>query len=439
MTLYYTIKNTIIESTLLEKAFLVNAITIVHIKLVPFGLLVLFLAWLVELIRGNIFFDKIKLKSSLFVGIPFFLALVGVAYSTNISKGMEELSRVLPFLLFPFFSTFSTHNKSDNRLVKEKLLFLVFVVTLFLRLLFNYYESFADYLEVPRLYYFTYSWLVEDTNIVSIYLLFAIFGLYGLFSQKAFQGKTIYFWLIQSFFVITLVLLQSRIVIASYFIGMVFILIKNKLNWSTKYGILMVVLPVLLFTLPLAQSRFNSVQKQTIELVEKQQETKTIQPVDVKEIQRDEEGKLVAPPECKTSFQLRYNAILSSLKIIRRNPIIGVGTGDWRDELTEEYRVNNKVCNYVEQTAPHNQYLRTTLKYGLLGGLLLFFYFFVLLKNSIKSSSSIAFPFMVTLFLTSFGYDVLDVGGLAPMNAFFSTLIFVSFYRTRAKKNYLFV
>ena len=418
----FKIFNLIKQCSLLEITFLINAITIVHIKLVPYGISILFLVWLFELFRRKIFLDRKYLKGSLFIAIPFLLASLSLLYTSNLNKGIEELSRLLPFLLFPFFFLFRPKNqKNKNNTI---LFFIVFVTTLIIRLLINLYESFSDYLEVPRLYYFIYSWYVQDTNIVSIYILFALLGLFAFFSRNGFKKNKIVFWVIQLFLLCSLVLLQSRIVIASYFIGMVLILILNKKSWSLKYGLILLVFPVFIFLLPIAQSRFTSIKEQTLEVVsiEKQSNTKIEKQIDNGD---DLTKELEAPASCKTSFQLRYNAYKSTLSIIKNNLFIGVGTGDWRDELTEDYRINNKICNYVEQTAPHNQYLRTTLKHGLIGGLILLIYLIVLFKTSKKSSSILALPFMISLILTSFGYDVLDVGGLAPINAFFLTVIFV--------------
>ena len=85
---------------------------------------------------------------------------------------------------------------------------------------------------------------------------------------------------------------------------------------------------------------------------------------------------------CMSSEELRFNSLKSSWKIFLQHPIIGVGTGDWRDELLKEYIDSNLQCNAHEQTAPHNQYLRTLLKYGILGFLIYLYYIFKLFHFS---------------------------------------------------------
>jgi O-antigen ligase len=126
-----------------------------------------------------------------------------------------------------------------------------------------------------------------------------------------------------------------------------------------------------------------------------------------------------------SSTELRYNSLKASWKIVKRNPIFGVGTGDWRDELMKEYIHSNMPCNAHEQTAPHNQYMRTLLKYGFIGLIIYLVYLFLLFKISRNRYRFGQIPFLLTLVLCGLGYDLMDVGSSAPVFAFFSTWLFL--------------
>jgi O-antigen ligase len=127
---------------------------------------------------------------------------------------------------------------------------------------------------------------------------------------------------------------------------------------------------------------------------------------------------------CMSSTQLRYNSLKTSWKIAKKNPIFGVGTGDWRDELVKEYIDSDMPCNAHEKTAPHNQYMRTLLKYGFVGLLIYFGYIFQLFKVYRKRFRFGQLPFLITLIFCGLGYDLIDVGSSAPFFAFFSTWLF---------------
>ena len=127
---------------------------------------------------------------------------------------------------------------------------------------------------------------------------------------------------------------------------------------------------------------------------------------------------------CMSSTQLRFNSIKASWEIIKRNPIIGVGTGDWQDELVKEYQNAEMPCNEYEKTAPHNQYLRTSLKFGFLGVAIYLFYLFRLFQIQRIERAFGQLSFLITVIFCGLGYDLLDVGSSAPFIAFFSTWLF---------------
>lgn len=71
------------------------------------------------------------------------------------------------------------------------------------------------------------------------------------------------------------------------------------------------------------------------------------------------------PTNYKTSFGLRYGFWNYSLSVIKENPILGVGTGDYLDEVRNKLDEKHKYLGTLSHA--HNEYVKTFLQFGLLG------------------------------------------------------------------------
>lgn len=83
------------------------------------------------------------------------------------------------------------------------------------------------------------------------------------------------------------------------------------------------------------------------------------------------------PTNPKSSVGYRLTFLCNSLEIIKNNPVIGVGTGDF---IIEYHQINKLKSPHIPDTDnPHNQYLLVLTQFGLLGFivfLMLFYYQF---------------------------------------------------------------
>jgi len=88
-----------------------------------------------------------------------------------------------------------------------------------------------------------------------------------------------------------------------------------------------------------------------------------------------------------TSVGLRFQYAINSLKIIEKNPLIGVGTGDYKDE----YEKINKAYtpSLPATTNPHNNYILILSQFGILGLISLLYMFFWQMKLVDKGSTLI--------------------------------------------------
>ena len=89
----------------------------------------------------------------------------------------------------------------------------------------------------------------------------------------------------------------------------------------------------------------------------------------IEEIKEWEYGKKASN---QSSSGLRLEFFFNSVKIIKNNPVLGVGTGGFE----KAYRELNKVSKMNPTDNPHNEYLMVTAQFGFVGlaSLLAFFY-----------------------------------------------------------------
>jgi O-antigen ligase len=408
-----TIKKKFISLKSFEFAILINAVGINFIKFIPFGIVILFATWIYEVfVKKSLKFNfKGLFSNSNFwlITIPFWLAVLGLVYTNNLSKGFEDLGRIIPFLIFPIL-LFSVENERKKSL--SSLVLASFILGLMIRFSYDFYDSFIGFTYDYNIQNFFYSYLDSDTNILSIISMFAaLFALEFLNSTKLDFYRKVILQMVILFLSLCILLLQSRIVIFFYLVSLCFLFIYNWKR-SSKWSVFSTILfSGFLMLLPPFQGRFQVAAIETQSLNKKDT------------IQLDSISNVESLP-CMSSTQLRFNSLKASLEIIKRNPILGVGTGDWQDELVKEYKNTEMPCNAFEKTAPHNQYLRTSLKYGFFGLAIYLFYLFRLFQIQLKEKAFGQLAFMITIIFCGLGYDLLDVGSSAPFIAFFSTWLF---------------
>lgn len=391
-----------------EWALLFNALTIIHLNLVPFGIVFLAIAVLIDFLQKRVAI-AVKIYSVIFLCIPFIVFCIGFINTENFTKAFEDLGRILPFILFPFLLIFT---KSDPKL--KQLLLHVFIIGLLTYFLYHLTISFVLFSRDGAVSHFFYSSLVENTNSFSIFNMFAITALMEYFLKNSLAKSRHVFVIATLFFLVLIQLqMQSRVMILVTLFSLIllfFIFWKRKKKW---WVICLLAFSVLLFQLPVFQGRFQSGISQTNKI-----RTNVKLPVN-----KDDASLQVG--DCNSSVSLRYLALISGYEIIVKHPIVGVGSGDWLDELVANYKKNNRLCNLKRKTAPHNQYLRLLIKHGLLGFSVFIFYFVFLFRTAIKEFQLAQLSFLFCLVFSSVGYDLMDGGATAPFVAFFASILFL--------------
>ncbi len=388
----------------------VSILGLTSLKFSPFFFTALVVAIVYQWIT-NKDWRELNLEKFAFLGIslPFLLTILGLLNTQNFKQAFEDLGRVAPYLLLPLLASFipGEHWKQTK---KKWLVF--FIIGLFIHFGVNLFIAFFAYMNDHQWHHFFYTYLNRDTNVLSVTIAVTALVLMEKLVQNhdSARSRSVFFIVAVSLLALYLLLLQSRIVILVFVFGYLVLWFLKGLKISLTFGIPLLFMGTLLLFAPF-RGRFQEVST-TTSVSSTSLEEKS-------DIKRD-----TLEMDCMGSKSLRLNALIASKNLIFSNPIIGVGSGDWRDELTRYYHKNQLPCNAKEQTAPHNQYLRIALKNGFLG-LGFFLMFLVLAWKIVRKNSNLGtFSFLFILTLTAGGYDVLDVGTAAPVMAFFATIFF---------------
>ena len=130
-----------------------------------------------------------------------------------------------------------------------------------------------------------------------------------------------------------------------------------------------------------------------------------------------------------TSLGLRINFTLNSFELIKQNPIIGVGTGDFPAEYKKINKINSPTL--PNATNPHNMYTLILTQLGLIGlfGMLSIFYFQIKLSynssNKFIRDVGITLPLMFLVMMLSDSYLLGHYTTL--MYIFFSSFLYKNF------------
>jgi len=124
----------------------------------------------------------------------------------------------------------------------------------------------------------------------------------------------------------------------------------------------------------------------------------------------------------KSSTGLRISAAINSWDIIKENPIIGVGTGDYRAEFIKFSDKNElgltNFLNGIMTYNPHNMYILILVQFGLVGLFAMLYMFYTQIKIATNSNEDfvrkigIALPLLYLLIMLSDSYLMTHMTGL---------------------------
>ena len=308
---------------------------------------------------------QIKNNSLAMASILFFLAhVVALLWTENISWGLEILRKMLPFLLvLPIFLTITKLNNSKYYIsafllaisISESLSYLIWLdiiepfgnatvtksglknpTPLMSHISYNPFLAFAFYLVVNKLISGEKIFLTERV----LYTFFAFTMSFNMFITGGRAGQIMFF---------------AAVAILSF----------QYFKTSQIKAIIISLLLTIFITI--SAYSFSDIFKSRIDAT-------------VYSVTNYEENK-------NTSIGYRLTFLINSFELVKRNPIIGVGTGDFPDEYEKFNSINSPDIPTTVQ--PHNMYMLILTQLGVVGLASLFWIFFTQFKTALTSSNSV--------------------------------------------------
>ena len=349
--------------------------------------------------------NKLLLASILF----FALHVIGLLWTENLIWGLHIVHKMWYFLLLlPILYTIVS---------KEYIRF--YISAFLLAITFTEIASYLVWFEIiepfknasvrnptPFMSHISYNPILA----FAIYLV-----LHEIFFNKKLSNLLLYFY---CFFSITMTINMfitgGRAGQVIFFV-MLLILIFQVLNTKRVRALIIssLVMPLIFITAYYSSSLFNERVNLAINEVVTFQETKGF------------DSKTYS----HTSVGLRLAMALNSWQIIKKNPIIGVGTGDF----PQEYKKVNEISfpKLVNVENPHNMYSFVLVNLGFIGLLSMLAIFYYQIKLSFNSSSKlirdlgITMPLMFLVLMLSDSYLLGHYTTL--MFIFFSSFLYKDF------------
>lgn len=122
-------------------------------------------------------------------------------------------------------------------------------------------------------------------------------------------------------------------------------------------------------------------------------------------------------------------------QIIMNNPIIGIGTGDVRDEFSKQYVASNSKLVPSKRLRAHNQFLTIQLTFGIFGTLLLLFFMGHFLQFNRSINNLLAFCLFGAIIASFLVEDTLETQTGVTLFSFFIGLCLVQWKKPEIPAN----
>ena len=373
-------------------------------QFVPIVIIMLVVSWLVS---PNLL-DRLKTAFAnkfMWLFIAYYLMhLIGMLYTDNIDVGRYDLEIKLSLLVFPLvFASFPAISKD-----KYYNLGLAFIIGCTLACLVDLILGYINYMAFDDIKYLLYGRLsfFHHPSYFAMYLALAMaIMLHGLIissDELPLSNKRLYLVLIPFFMGMTILLMAKSGILSIgmvLLITLIFLLVKKRF---LAFGGLSLALTVAIAgTLWLAPGVFNRIQTTWAVVLQAQSniESSTV--------------------ESTAGRMLVWN---KALDLIKENPILGVGTGDIKDELVQKYAESGLSGIAGKQLNAHNQFLQSFATLGILGFLSLVLGLLLAGIIAIRKGNIVYLMFIIIVIINALTESILEVQAGVIFYAFFNSL-----------------
>lgn len=284
-----------------------------------------------------------------FMGLLYFLLIVGLTYSTHPDEGIHEMGIKLSFAVFPLLAILLPA-MNENQLLRYAQ---AFIIGCFIYMIITVVRATALSLEANDLYFMTYqslSWYIHPTY-AATYFAFALFLLYGLWrKQTLFLQSTFIHVILGALFCIFIAMLSSKAGLIAAVIAIAFIGREALRHASQRKHVLLLIAVGLMLIgltivwLPSSAHRITAAVKdlRSHSQQESQDTAKTIS---------------------YSSTDLRKVTWSASWAVIQSTPF-GTGTGATEEALHNQYELQGETYASKRRLNAHNQFLQTAAELG---------------------------------------------------------------------------
>jgi O-antigen ligase len=364
----------------------------------------LLLNWLID---GNLKEKFIQIRSNkalLAILAIFGIHLLGLLYTSNFTYALKDLRIKLPILLIPI--VFATTPKLNE---KQFFFFLKFFIMVALASSLYSFYIYMNVLgkEIKELREISTFISHIRLSLLNCIAAFACFYLVYKNWDKKFSIENIFASLIGVWLFIFNGILGARMGILVFFILIalgVFYIVYKKKNWWLRIGLI-----VFIIALPfISYYGINSV-KYRVDEVKREFEVyeKTKNPSDKSIIQRFVYWKI-------------------GYELIKKDPLIGVGTGDIADAYKEFYKKDSMGLSEIRQHRAHNQFLTILITFGIIGfSIFMFGLIYPMIKLK-KYRDYFYIVFFISFMLSMTMEDTIETQAGVTFYAFFNSLFLFS-------------
>jgi len=380
--------------------------------LLPLLIVLLALNWLIEgeyISTIPLLFKERPRFLMLSFSAVYLLYLTGLFHTSNFQYAREDLEVKLSILVFPLIfatSAFPLFSKKETGIILR--FFAAGCIAGCLIFLGRAtYEALVLH-KAGAFYYTGLAWNFHPSY-YAMYIAFAVSNIIFFFAVKqevAGSLKVALHILILLFFTLMIVLLSSKAglllwlsVIGFYTVILVF-KCKRWVSGLTFLALAMTVFVILLLSFPNAATRVSQAKQD-----------------------------MTSSDAFESSARSTGDRVLiwrASKEVVERNFLIGVGTGDVRDELMTEYKKENVITIFKHYLNAHNQYIQTFIALGICGLLLLVAMMAVPAIFSFRRENYIYFAFLFIVAISMFVESMLERQEGVVFYVFFNTLLFSS-------------
>ncbi len=363
-------------------------------------------------IKENIYNSLITILLVLY----FLMTLLSLIYTSDILYGVKIILRMSPFLIFPL--VILNYSEYFNRNLLERCLQFLLYGVLTAIVICGVYSGYQTYiygafnpLNISNGNFFSYFNLTQFVDIHPIYfgtyvLLSSGYLLIKLLETRSTKRKKFVYLFLLIVLAIYLFLLNSFMLIIIFSVMMVF-----YLGYCLRKGIgLIYIISFLILSIypTFKASYFLQEKLKGINIVEDFTTT-------------DFSGNDF------TAIKARNAKATSSIQVIKENPLFGVGIGDAKSKLIEQYQKNGFDHGVQMQFNSHNQYLTTFIGLGIGGITILLFSIFLMIYESILLRNPYLFFFSIICSLFMLTESILERQSGIVFFSFFSVMLSYNF------------